>query len=86
MIFLLPEYLKLFLFLPLILPFWLFYFFNKRSTRKGLGTGAPLRKISHLHSLWRDPAQACRDAAGSNRQNRCKASASNLPGGSRTSR
>ena len=57
MIFLQPEYLKLFFFLPLILPFWLFYFFNKRNTRKSLGSGAPLRKISHLHSLWRDPAR-----------------------------
>ena len=36
------------------MPLWLFYFFSKRNARKRLGAGGPLRKISHLHSLWRD--------------------------------
>jgi Ca-activated chloride channel homolog len=54
MVFLQPEYFKLFYVLLFVAPLWLFYFFSKRSTRKRLGAGSPLQKISHLHSLWRD--------------------------------
>jgi Ca-activated chloride channel homolog len=54
MVFLQPEYFKLFFVLAFLAPLWLFYFFTKRNTRKRLGTGSPLQKISHLHSLWRD--------------------------------
>jgi Ca-activated chloride channel family protein len=54
MVFLQPEYFKLFFVLAFLAPLWLFYFFSKRNTRKRLGTGGPLQKISNLHSLWRD--------------------------------
>jgi Ca-activated chloride channel homolog len=54
MVFLQPEYLKLFFVLAFLAPLWLFYFFSKRNTRKRLGAGGPLQKVSHLHSLWRD--------------------------------
>jgi Ca-activated chloride channel family protein len=54
MVFLRPEYFKLFFVLAFLAPLWLFYFFTKRNTRNRLGTGRPLQKISYLHSLWRD--------------------------------
>ena len=54
MVFLQPEYFKLFFLLVLLVPFWLFYFFSKRSARKRLGAAGPVRKISYLHSLWRE--------------------------------
>jgi len=54
MVFLQPEYFKLFFVLVFLVPLWLFYFFSKRNTRKRLGAGSPLQKISRLHSLWRD--------------------------------
>jgi Ca-activated chloride channel family protein len=54
MIFLQPEYLKLFFLLVLLAPFWLFYLLTKRRARKRLGATGPVHKISHLHSLWRD--------------------------------
>jgi Ca-activated chloride channel homolog len=54
MVFLQPEYFKLFFFIVLLVPLWLFYFFSKRSARQRLGAAGPVRKISHLHSLWRD--------------------------------
>jgi Ca-activated chloride channel homolog len=54
MVFLQPEYFKLFYLLILLLPLWLFYFFSKRNARKRLGAAGPVHKISHLHSLWRD--------------------------------
>lgn len=54
MVFLQPEYFKLFYLLAFLAPLWLFYFFSKRNTRNRLGAASPLRKISHLHSLWRD--------------------------------
>jgi Ca-activated chloride channel homolog len=55
MVFLQPEYFKLFFLLVLIVPLWLFYFFSKRNARKRLGAAVgPLHKISHLHPLWRD--------------------------------
>lgn len=54
MVFLQPEYFKLFFLLVLLVPLWLFYFFSKRNARKRLGAAGPLQKISHLHSLWRD--------------------------------
>jgi Ca-activated chloride channel family protein len=54
MVFLQPEYFKLFFVLAFLLPLWLFYFFSKRNTRKRLGADSPLQRISHLHSLWRD--------------------------------
>ena len=54
MVFLQPEYFKLLFLLAFLVPFWLFYFFTKRNSRKLLGAGSPLRQISHLPSLWRD--------------------------------
>lgn len=57
MVFLQPEYLKLFFFLPLLLALWLIYFLNKRNSRQRLASAAPLRKISHLQSLWGDCAR-----------------------------
>jgi Ca-activated chloride channel family protein len=57
MVFLHPEYFKLFYLLAFLAPLWLFYFFSKRNTRQRLGPGSPLHKISHLHSLWRDGAR-----------------------------
>jgi len=54
MVFLQPEYFKLLFVLAFLAPLWLFYFFSKRNTRKRLGAGGPLQKVSHLHSLWRD--------------------------------
>ena len=54
MVFLQPEYFKLFFLLVLLVPLWLFYFFSKRNARKRLGAAGPVHKISHLHSLWRD--------------------------------
>jgi Ca-activated chloride channel family protein len=54
MVFLQPEYFKLFFLLVLLVPLWLFYFFTKRNARKRLGAAGPVHKISHLHSLWRD--------------------------------
>jgi Ca-activated chloride channel family protein len=54
MVFLQPEYFKLFFVLAFLAPLWLFYFFSKRNTRKRLGADSPLKKISALHSLWRD--------------------------------
>ena len=54
MVFLQPEYFKLLFLLVLLAPLWLFYFFSKRNARKRLGAAGPVRKISHLHSLWRD--------------------------------
>jgi Ca-activated chloride channel family protein len=54
MVFLQPEYFKLFFVLAFLLPLWLFHFFSKRNTRKRLGADSALQKISHLHSLWRD--------------------------------
>lgn len=54
MVFLQPEYFKLFFLLVLLVPLWLFYFFSKRSARKRLGTAGPVRQISYLHSLWRE--------------------------------
>lgn len=54
MIFLQPEYFKLFFLLALLAPLWLFYFFSKVNARKRLGAAGPVHKISHLHSLWRD--------------------------------
>ena len=54
MVFLQPEYFKLFFLLVLLVPLWLFYFFSKRNARKRLGAAGPVRKISHLRSLWRD--------------------------------
>jgi len=53
MVFLQPEYFKLFFLLVLLVPLWLFYFFTKRNARKRLGAAGPVQKISHLHSLWR---------------------------------
>ncbi len=57
MIFLQPEYLNLFLFLPVLLAFWLFYFLTKHNTRQRLGSTAFLRKSSHLQPMWRDCAR-----------------------------
>ncbi|HXV82929.1 MAG TPA: VWA domain-containing protein [Candidatus Binatia bacterium] len=54
MIFLQPEYFKLFFLLAFLAPLWLFYFFSKVKARKRLGAAGLVRKISHLHSLWRD--------------------------------
>src|SRR5215813_2488447 len=54
MVFLQPEYFKLFFLLVLLVPLWLFYFFSKRSARKRLGTAGPVRQISYLHSLSRE--------------------------------
>jgi len=54
MVFLQPEYFKLFFLLVLLVPLWLFYFFSKRRARKRLGTAGPVRQISYLHSLWRE--------------------------------
>jgi Ca-activated chloride channel family protein len=54
MVFLQPEYLKLFFLLLLLAPFWLFYLLTKLRGRKRLGAAGPVHKISHLHSLWRD--------------------------------
>ena len=58
MVFLQPEYFKLFFLLAFLVPFWLFYFFSKRNSRRRLGAnGSPLLKISHLRPLWRDLAR-----------------------------
>jgi Ca-activated chloride channel homolog len=57
LVFLQPEYFKFFFLLAAALPLWLFYFYSKRSIRARLGTGAPLYRVSHLHSLWRDIAR-----------------------------
>jgi Ca-activated chloride channel family protein len=57
MVFLQPEYFKLFFLIALLVPFWLFYFFSKRQSRRRLGAGSPLVKISHLRPLWRDLAR-----------------------------
>jgi Ca-activated chloride channel family protein len=57
MVFLQPEYFKLFFVLAFLVPFWLFYFLSKRNSRRRLGAGSPLRKISHLRPLWRDLAR-----------------------------
>jgi Ca-activated chloride channel homolog len=57
MVFLQPEYFKLFFVLVFLVPLWLFYFFSKRNSRIRLGAGGPLRKISHLRPLWRDLAR-----------------------------
>jgi len=54
MVFLQPEYFKLFFVLAFLAPLWLFYFFTKRNTRRRLGAASPLQRISYLHSLWRD--------------------------------
>ena len=57
MVFLQPEYFKLFFLLALLVPFWLFFFFSKRNARNRLGAAGPVRKISYLRSLWRDAAR-----------------------------
>src|SRR5215475_10136987 len=54
MVFLHPEYFKLFYLVVLLMPLWLFHFFTKRNARRRLGAAGPVRKISHLRSLWRD--------------------------------
>jgi Ca-activated chloride channel family protein len=54
MVFLEPEYFKLFFAIAFLMPLWLFYFFSKRNTRIRMGAASPLKKISRLHSLWRD--------------------------------
>lgn len=54
MIFLQPEYLKLF-FLPLaLLPLWFYSLSVKRKTRLSLGQRELLRRVSRLSPLWRD--------------------------------
>lgn len=57
LVFLQPDYFKLFFLLAAALPLWLYYFFAKRSARARLGTGRPLYAVSHLHALWRDVAR-----------------------------
>ena len=54
MVFLQPEYFKLFYLVGLLVPLWLFHFFTKRNARKRLGAAGPVRKSSHLRSLWPD--------------------------------
>ena len=61
MVFLQPEYFKLFFLLGLLVPFWLFHFFSKRNARNRLGAAGPVRKISYLRSLWRDGAALSAD-------------------------
>jgi Ca-activated chloride channel homolog len=57
MVFLQPEYFKLFYLFILLVPLWLFYFFSKQSARRRLGAAGPVQKISHLQPLWRDGAR-----------------------------
>ena len=54
MVFLRPEYFKLFFLIALLIPFWLFYFLSKLQGRKALGAASPLARISHLRPLWRE--------------------------------
>jgi Ca-activated chloride channel family protein len=52
--FLYPAYLNLFFLLLALLPCWLYFLHNKRRSRRILGIGLALKRISHFSSLRRD--------------------------------
>ncbi len=52
--FLYPEYFKLFFLLLALLPCWLYFLHTKLRTRKVLGVGAALTRISHVASVRKD--------------------------------
>jgi Ca-activated chloride channel family protein len=52
--FLYPQYLKLFFLLVALVPFWLYSIQTKQKTRRSLGVGQPLRRISRFSSLAKD--------------------------------
>jgi len=52
--FLYPDYFKLFFLLLALLPCWLYFLHTKRRTRKILGVGRALTRISHLASMRKD--------------------------------
>ena len=52
--FLYPQYLKLFFLLVALVPFWLYSIQTKQNTRRSLGVGQPLRRISRFSSLAKD--------------------------------
>ena len=52
--FLYPDYLKLFYLLLALLPGWLYFLHSKRRTRKVLGVGRALTRVSHFASLKKD--------------------------------
>jgi Ca-activated chloride channel family protein len=52
--FLRPEYLKLFFLLAALLPCWLYFLHGKRRSRRILGIGFALKRVSHFSSLRKD--------------------------------
>ena len=52
--FLYPDYFKLFFLLLVLLPCWLYFIHTKRRTRKILGVGRALTRISHVASVRKD--------------------------------
>jgi Ca-activated chloride channel family protein len=52
--FLHPEYLNLFLLLAALLPCWLYFVYGKRRSRRILGIGLALKRISHFSSVRKD--------------------------------
>ena len=66
MVFLQPEYFKLFFLLVLLAPLWLFYFFSKRNARKRLGAaGQCARSLPPLFVARRDALSADQSGIGS---------------------
>jgi Ca-activated chloride channel family protein len=52
--FLHPEYLKLFFLLLVLLPGWIYFLHSKRSSRRTLGVGLALTRVSYFSSLRKD--------------------------------
>ena len=52
--FLYPEYLKLLFLLLALLPFWLYFLYSKHQSRRMLGIGRALARISHFSSIRKD--------------------------------